>query len=103
MHTWPDMTGDPCFCAFSPCFPWVGCKPQVAGAYPYWFGTEVLCCNQMKLSMNVIGHMFAHTFLLKTAIPCGMIKSALPGSLTTYLQAKYIDVHFLLLLLTLGL
>ena len=46
MHTWPDMTGDPCLCAFPPCFFWVGCKPQVARACPSWCGTEGLCCKQ---------------------------------------------------------
>ena len=65
MHTWPVTTGDPCFFAFSPCFPWVGCKPQVAGAYLNWCGTKGLCWKQNE-DYELIRHLSTHTFLLKT-------------------------------------
>ena len=46
MNTFPDKIADPCLCAFPPCLPWVGCKPNIAGACPSWCGTEGLCCKQ---------------------------------------------------------
>ena len=80
MNTWPDQTGEPCLCAFPPCFSWVGCNPQVAGACPSWCGSEGLCCKQNEAINECDGTHVRPHISFKETYPLWDDLIIIPGS-----------------------